>query len=141
MNFLVRILLYILPLKCASSSISFTFLDNSLKSYIDVFGSHLFFSYFRGLFMTELSEFIFLENPILFELSWHSFKFLKIDSCFCEYSEAAFLKASAHIRLYTLHSFPLISCQCYTPRISSSLFCNDLQSSKLHSYFHHYLEN
>lgn len=49
MNFLVRILLYILPLKCASFSISFAFLDTSLKSYIDVFGSHLSFFLFQGI--------------------------------------------------------------------------------------------
>lgn len=122
MNFLVRILLYILPLKYAS-------LDTSLKSYIHVFGSCLSFFLFQGIFMIELSEFIFLEIPILFELSWSSFKFLKRDSCFCEYFEAAFLKTSAHIRLYTLYILPLISCQCYTPKASSSFFCNDLQSS------------
>lgn len=46
--------------------------------------------------MIELSEFICLEIPILFELP-SSFKFLNIDSCFfCEYFEAVFLKASAH---------------------------------------------
>lgn len=39
------------------------------------------FSYVRRLFMFELSEFIFLELPILFELP-SSFKFLNINSWF-----------------------------------------------------------
>lgn len=43
MNFLVRILLCILPLKCASSPVLCAFLDNSPQNYTDFSKSHLLF--------------------------------------------------------------------------------------------------